>query len=88
MSDLIAITHADQATVERARDNLANRGNELRDKLTPGSGAMILLVRDVDVEQVLAGIEEHGHVIQTSLSDDVEAQLEAAVTAAAGRTQK
>jgi uncharacterized membrane protein len=61
--------------------------NELRDKLTPGGGALILLVRDMEIEQVLARIEEHGHVIHTSLSDDVEAQLEAAMTAA-GRTQQ
>jgi uncharacterized membrane protein len=59
--------------------------NELRDCLKPGTGAMILLVRDMDVEKVLARIEEHGHVIQTSLSEEVEAQLEAALTAAGGR---
>ena len=55
---------------------------ELADNLTPGSAALILLVREMDPEQVLPHIQEHGHVIQTSLNAAVEAQLAAALAAA------
>ena len=41
---------------------------ELADNLTPGSAALILLVREMDPEKVLPHIQEHGHVIQTSLN--------------------
>jgi uncharacterized membrane protein len=42
----------------------------------------VLLVREVTPEKVLPHIREHGRVIQTSLSDKVEAQLDAALAAA------
>jgi uncharacterized membrane protein len=56
--------------------------DELRKSLTPGSAALVLLVREVTPEKVLPHIREHGRVIQTSLSDKVEAQLDAALAAA------
>jgi len=58
--------------------------NDLGAKLTPGSAALIVLVREMDADAVVARIEEAGHVIQTSLSDEVEAQLDAALAAAGG----
>ena len=56
--------------------------DELRESLTPGSAALVLLVRQVTPEKVLPHIREHGRIIQTSLSDKVEAQLDAALAAA------
>lgn len=56
--------------------------NELSANLTPGSAALIVLVREMDPAQVLPHVEEHGHVIQTSLNPAVEAQLDAALAAA------
>jgi uncharacterized membrane protein len=56
--------------------------NELGGNLRPGSAALILLVREMDPTRVLPHIQEHGHVIQTSLNPAVEAQLDAAVAAA------
>jgi uncharacterized membrane protein len=56
--------------------------DELRKSLTPGSAALVLLVREVAPEKVLPHIREHGRVIQTSLGDKVEAQLDAALAAA------
>lgn len=56
--------------------------NELSANLTPGSAALILLVREMDPAKVLPHIQEHGHVIQTSLNPAVEAQLDAALAAA------
>jgi uncharacterized membrane protein len=60
--------------------------NELSEKLTPGSTALILLVREMEPERVLPQIKEPGHRIQTSLNDEVEAQLDAALAAA--RTER
>lgn len=54
---------------------------ELSENLTPGSAALIFLVREMDLEKILPQIHEPGHVIRTSLSDEVEAQLDAALTA-------
>ena len=56
--------------------------DELRESLTPCSAALVLLVRQVTPEKVLPHIREHGRIIQTSLSDKVEAQLDAALAAA------
>lgn len=61
--------------------------DELRESLTPGSAALVLLVRRLAPEKLLPQIQEHGHIIQTSLSDRVEAQLEAALAAANPRPQ-
>ena len=55
--------------------------HELSRHLEPGGGALLILVREMDLEQVVARIEERGHVVQTSLNDKVEAQLDAALAA-------
>lgn len=54
---------------------------DLRDTLEPGSAAIVLLVRDVQLDR-LDRFEERGRVIHTSLSDSDEAQLDAALAAA------
>ncbi|MET9342640.1 DUF1269 domain-containing protein [Nonomuraea sp. NPDC003804] len=56
--------------------------NELSANLPPGSAALIVLVRDMTPEKVLPLIQQRGHVIRTTLSAEVEAQLEAALAAA------
>ncbi|WP_113698630.1 DUF1269 domain-containing protein [Nonomuraea lactucae] len=56
--------------------------NELSANLTPGSAALILLVRDMTLERVLPQIQQHGHVIRTTLSEGAKAQLDAALAAA------
>jgi uncharacterized membrane protein len=58
---------------------------ELSEHLEPGRGALIFIARDLDPEKVLPRIKEHGHVIQTSLSPEVEAQLDAALKSAEPR---
>lgn len=57
---------------------------DLSEQLTPGAAAMILLVREMDPDKVVPHIHEPGKVIQTSLSSEVEAQLDAALAAASG----
>src|SRR5215212_11974981 len=52
---------------------------ELSENLEPGRAVLILLVRELDPEKVLPQVKEHGHVIKTSLSAEVEAQLDAAL---------
>jgi uncharacterized membrane protein len=55
----------------------------LREQLPPGGGAaLVVLVREMQPEKVLARIREPGQVIQTSLSSEVEAQLDAALASA------
>lgn len=61
---------------------LAMVAGGVAERLTPGSAALLLLVREMTPEKVRPHIHEHGHVIQTSLSDRVEAQLDAALAAA------
>ena len=56
--------------------------DDLRRGLAPGSAALALLVSEMSPDKVLPQIREHGRVIQTSLSDKVEAQLAAALAAA------
>lgn len=58
---------------------------ELSENLAPGRAALIFLARDFDPEKVLPHIKERGHLIRTSLSDEVEAQLDAALDAAEPR---
>ncbi|HEX2414717.1 MAG TPA: DUF1269 domain-containing protein [Thermoleophilaceae bacterium] len=58
---------------------------ELGEKLTPGSAALIVLVRKMTPDKILPNIQEKGHVIQSSLSNDAEAELEAALEAAGNR---
>lgn len=52
---------------------------ELSENLELGGAALIFLARELDLEKVLPRIEEHGHVIQTSLGAEAEAQLNAAL---------
>lgn len=54
---------------------------ELSENLQPGRAALIFLVRELDLAKVLPRIKEHGHVIQTSLGAEAEAQLDAALEA-------
>jgi uncharacterized membrane protein len=55
---------------------------ELWDSLAPGNAALIVLVRGLNPEQVLPHLHEPGHVVHTSLSAEVEAQLDTALAAA------
>ena len=57
---------------------------ELGSQLTPGSAAVIALVRRVTLDKVLENIRIPGHIIQTSLDNDAEERLAEAL-AAAGR---
>lgn len=53
---------------------------ELAEKLTPGTSALFLLIRKSTPDKLLPRIEHFGsHVIQTSLSDEDEQQLRAAL---------
>jgi uncharacterized membrane protein len=56
---------------------------ELGAKLDPGNAALILLIRSVTPDKVLPRIQEYGgHVLQTSLNDEQEERLSAALGAA------
>jgi uncharacterized membrane protein len=57
---------------------------ELGEELTPGSAAVIALVREVTLDKVLEGIQIPGRVIRSSLDNETEERLQAAL-AAAGR---
>ena len=57
---------------------------DLGEQLTPGSAAVIALVRQVTMDKVLEQIKIPGHVIQTSLDNEAEERLAEAL-AAAGR---
>jgi uncharacterized membrane protein len=59
---------------------------ELGEKLTPGSAALIVLVRSMTPDKILPNIQEQGHVIQSSLSNESEAQLNSALAAAGSQT--
>lgn len=53
---------------------------ELGQKLTPGTSALILLIRKSTPDKMLPRIEHFGgHVIQTSLSDEEEQRLRTAL---------
>ena len=53
---------------------------ELGQKLTPGTSALILLIRMSTTDKLLPRIEQFGgHVIQTSLSDEEEQRLRTAL---------
>jgi uncharacterized membrane protein len=58
---------------------------ELGAKLEPGSAALIVLVRKMTPDKILENIQEQGHVIQSSLSNEAEARLNDALTAAGSR---
>jgi uncharacterized membrane protein len=54
---------------------------ELGEKLTPGSAALIVLVRSGTPDKVVPRIAQYGgHVIQSSLSGEAEARLDAALS--------
>ncbi|HYI98612.1 MAG TPA: DUF1269 domain-containing protein [Thermoleophilaceae bacterium] len=55
---------------------------ELSKSLEPGRTALVFISRNFDPEKVLPHVKEHGHVIQTSLSDEMRAQVDAALAAA------
>jgi uncharacterized membrane protein len=55
---------------------------ELSENLEPGRAALIFLATELDAEKVLPQIKEQGHLMQTSLSAEVEAQLSAALESA------
>ena len=57
---------------------------DLGTQLTPGSAAVIALVREVTMDKVLENIKIPGHIIQTSLDNEAEQRLAEAL-AAAGR---
>lgn len=52
---------------------------ELWDSLAPGNATLLVLVRELTLEQVLPHLHQPGHVVHTSLSDEVEGQLDAAI---------
>jgi uncharacterized membrane protein len=53
---------------------------QLGQKLTPGAAALIVLVRSSTPDKLMPRISQYGgHVLQSSLSDDAEAELEAAL---------
>ncbi len=58
---------------------------DLGDKLPEGGAAVIALVRQANIEKVLANVKVQGEVIQTSLSNESEEALREAL-AAAGRS--
>jgi uncharacterized membrane protein len=56
---------------------------ELGSKLEPGNAALIVLVRRSTPDKVLPRIQEHGgHVIQSSLDQEAEDRLQAALAGA------
>jgi uncharacterized membrane protein len=55
---------------------------ELGESLDPGSAAVLLLVRKASMDKILPKIEIEGRIIQTSLDDEQEQQLAAALAAA------
>ncbi|MFZ0089911.1 MAG: DUF1269 domain-containing protein [Solirubrobacteraceae bacterium] len=55
---------------------------DLGNKLEPGAGALILLIRKVSVDKVLPEIKNPGTVIQTSLDNETEQRLSEALAAA------
>jgi uncharacterized membrane protein len=57
---------------------------ELGNKLEPGAGALILLIRKVSADKVIPQIRVPGTIIQTSLDNESEQRLADAL-AAAGR---
>jgi uncharacterized membrane protein len=59
-------------------DFLKRLGGELQ----PGTAAVVLLVRRVSVDKVVPKIQIPGRIIQTSLSNENEEQLSAALAAA------
>jgi uncharacterized membrane protein len=59
--------------------------NDLSESLTPGSAVLVLLILKMTPEKVLPRLQEQGRVIQTSLGENFEKQLQAALSAAGTR---
>jgi uncharacterized membrane protein len=59
---------------------MKNLGSELE----PGKAAVIVLVRKVSFDKILPNIEVQGKIIQTSLSNEDEQELQEALDAASG----
>ena len=55
---------------------------DLGENLTPGAAAVILLVREMSEDKILPHIKEQGTIVRTSLDDDAEERLSAALAAA------
>jgi uncharacterized membrane protein len=55
--------------------------NELRENLAPGTAALIVLVREMHPDEILPKLREPGHTIHTTLGNELEAQLDAALAA-------
>jgi uncharacterized membrane protein len=58
---------------------------ELGEKLQPGGAAVIALVRQANMEKILADVRIQGDIIQTSLSSESEEALREALAAAPAR---
>jgi uncharacterized membrane protein len=54
-------------------------------ELEPGAAALILLVRKASMDKIMPKIEIEGKIIQTSLDNDQEEQLAAALASAGSR---
>jgi hypothetical protein len=97
MSELIAIAYPDEplhVAPTPTSPPLSRRGrrtassdfvHELWQNLPPGHFAVIVLMREVAREKFPEGFRESGLRIHTTLGDDVEAELAAALEAAARR---
>jgi uncharacterized membrane protein len=59
--------------------------NELRKNLAPGTAALIVIVREMHPDDILPKLREPGHTIHTTLGNELEKQLDAALTAAKRR---
>jgi uncharacterized membrane protein len=55
---------------------------QLGERLEPGTAALIVLVRKVTIDKILENVQERGHIIQSSLSNEAEARLNDALSAA------
>jgi uncharacterized membrane protein len=69
-------------TTHEETDIAASFLAELWESLTPGTAALVILLRDVDVARVLPHIQEPGRVIHAELGDKLRAQLDTALKAA------
>jgi len=75
------------AAVGRAMDRGVSSGfvDEVKTTLRPGRSALFLVVREADLDAVLAALRDlRGEVLQTSLSEEAAAALRDALRADAG----
>ena len=76
------------AAAGAASGALSDRGvddkfmKRLGEELEPGGAALILLIRKVSIDKILPEVKIPGTIIQTSLSDEGEQQLQSALDAA------